>query len=66
MSARQRRVFEPRKRMTELERKIGQQQLDLVFFSASLAASRGRTEAERAAAIESCILLCAAPRSGVL
>jgi len=35
------------KRIAELERKIGQQQVELDFFSASLAASRGSAPAER-------------------
>jgi putative transposase len=37
------------RRIAALERKIGQQQVELEFFSASLAASRGTTPAERRA-----------------
>jgi len=40
---------EARKRIAELERKVGQQQVDLDFFSASLAAGQGSTPAERRA-----------------
>jgi transposase len=36
-----------RQRIAELERKVGQQQLELDFFSTSLAASRGKTPADR-------------------
>ena len=42
-------VATARKRIAELERKIGQQQVGTGFFSASLAASRGSTPAERRA-----------------
>jgi hypothetical protein len=37
------------RRVAALERKIGQQRVELDFFSASLAASRGTTPAERRA-----------------